>query len=45
MYLHVIWLNTANKKGVASEMFATDRVIDLFIFTLNALKKEWLTLR
>lgn len=30
MYLHVIWLNTANKKGVASEMFVTDQVIDLF---------------
>lgn len=45
MYLHVIWLNTANKKGVASEMFVTDHVIDFFIFPLNALQKEWLTLK
>lgn len=38
MYLHVIWLNTANKKGVASEMCVTDHVSGLFIFISNAIK-------
>lgn len=39
IYLHVIWFNTANKKGVASEMFVIDHVSDLFIFSSNALKR------
>lgn len=40
LYLHVIWLNTANKKGVTSEIFATDRVSDLLVFISGALKND-----